>query len=102
MLLAAAVLVPRAPAASVGGVLIVFEPYELGERATGTLTLKTACGLMRIRPRGHRIDTIPRHVAVEMPTAASPGQPLQIHFAATDNDCQRGLRRPRRFRFRLA
>jgi hypothetical protein len=69
-----------------GGVLIVFEPYELGEQATGTLTLKTASGLVRIRLLGHGIDTIPPGVAVETPVAATAGRPLRIRFEATDND----------------
>ena len=68
------------------GVLIVFEPYELGEQATGTLTLKTASGLVRIRLLGHGIDTIPPRVTVETPVAATAGRPLQIRFEATDND----------------
>jgi hypothetical protein len=41
------------------GVLIVFEPYELNEQATGTLTLKTHAGLVHIALRGDGIDTIP-------------------------------------------
>ena len=121
VLLAAALLVPGAPAASIdfgpvelggaahrllrvsaldvsasgagfsatrakGGVLIVFEPYELGEQAIGTLTLKTASGLVRIRLRGHGIDTIPPSVTVETPVTATAGRPLQIRFAASDND----------------
>lgn len=120
-LLAAALLVPSAPVASIdfgpvqlggaashmlrvsaldatasgagfsatrtqGGVLIVFEPYELGEQATGTLTLKTGSGLMHIRLFGHGIDTIPPRVAVQTPKAATAGRPLEIRFDATDND----------------
>jgi hypothetical protein len=69
-----------------GGVLIVFEPYELGEQATGTLTLKTTSGLIRIRLRGHGIDTMPPSVTVETPVAATAGHPLLIRFEATDND----------------
>jgi hypothetical protein len=68
------------------GVLIVFEPYELGEQATGTLTLSTASGLTRIRLLGRGIDTIPPGVTVETPVAATAGRPLQIRFDATDND----------------
>ena len=120
-LLAAALLVPSAPAASIdfgpvqlggaashmlrvsalevtasgagfsatrthGGVLIVFEPYELDEQATGTLTLKTGSGLVQIRLLGHGIDTIPPRVTVETPGAATAGRHLQIRFNATDND----------------
>lgn len=68
------------------GVLIIFEPYELHEEATGTLTLETDAGLVRIALRGHGIDTIPPRVTIETPKAASAGRPLQIHFDATDND----------------
>jgi hypothetical protein len=68
------------------GVLIVFEPYELNEQATGTLTLKTHAGLVHIALRGHGIDTIPPRVTVETPQAAHAGRPLRIHFNATDND----------------
>jgi hypothetical protein len=69
-----------------GGVLIVFEPYELDEEATGTLTLRMRSGLVRIALRGHGIDAIPPSVAVKTPHAARAGRPLTIHFAATDND----------------
>lgn len=72
-----------------GGVLIVFEPYELDERATGTLTLKTHAGLVHIALRGHGIDTIPPRVTVETPQAAYAGRPLAIRFNATDNDLVR-------------
>ena len=68
------------------GVLIVFELYELGEQATGTLKLKTASGFAWIRLLGHGIDTIPSRVAIETPRAATAGRPLQIRFEATDND----------------
>jgi hypothetical protein len=71
------------------GVLIVFEPYELNEQATGTLTLKTHAGLVHIALRGDGIDTIPPRVTVETPQAAHAGHPLQIHFNATDNDLVR-------------
>jgi hypothetical protein len=72
-----------------GGVLIVFEPYELHERATGTLTLRTSSGLVRVRLLGHGIDTIPPRVTVETPAAASADQTLTVHFDATDNDLVR-------------
>jgi hypothetical protein len=68
------------------GVLIVFEPYELDEEATGTLTLTTSSGLVRVKLLGHGIDTIPPSVTVETPRAAAAGHPLTIHFDATDND----------------
>jgi hypothetical protein len=68
------------------GVLIVFEPYELAEQATGKLTLKTGSGVMHVRLLGHGIDTIPPRVAVETPRAATAGHALQIRFNATDND----------------
>ena len=72
-----------------GGVLIVFEPYELDEQATGTLTLKTDAGLMQVALRGHGIDTIPPNVTIETPQAAHVGRRLLIHFDATDNDLVR-------------
>jgi hypothetical protein len=71
------------------GVLIVFEPYELHEQATGTLTLRTAAGVVRIALRGHGIDTIPPVVTVATPRQARAGQRLTIRFAATDNDLVR-------------
>jgi hypothetical protein len=71
------------------GVLIVFEPYELHEQASGTLTLRTAGGVVRIALRGHGIDTIPPVVTVATPRVARTGQVLTIRFAATDNDLVR-------------
>jgi hypothetical protein len=68
------------------GVLIVFEPYELDEEATGALTLRTLSGVVRVKLRGRGIDTVPPSVAVETPRAAGAGRPLTIRFAATDND----------------
>ncbi|MDP9223814.1 MAG: hypothetical protein M3P18_08140 [Actinomycetota bacterium] len=72
-----------------GGVLLVFEPYELHEEATGALTLRLRSGFVRIALRGHGIDTIPPSVSVETPRAAVAGRPLTIRFAATDNDLVR-------------
>jgi len=73
-----------------GGVLIVFEPYELHERATGTLTLVTRSGIVRVALRGHGIDTIPPRVTVETPRrAVTAGRRLTIRFTATDNDLVR-------------
>jgi hypothetical protein len=69
-----------------GGVLIVFEPYDLDAEATGTLVLRMRSGFVRIALRGQGIDTIPPRVAVRTPQAAQAGRPLTIHFAATDND----------------
>jgi hypothetical protein len=69
-----------------GGVLIVFEPYELDEEMTGMLTLRTRSGVVRIALRGRGIDTIPPGVTVTTPRATPAGRPLTIHFAATDND----------------
>jgi hypothetical protein len=69
-----------------GGVLIVFEPYELKERATGVLTLKMRSGFVRIKLRGNGIDTIAPVVTVETPHGATHGRPVTIHFDATDND----------------
>jgi hypothetical protein len=71
------------------GVLIVFEPYELHEQVTGTLTLRTASGIVRVALHGHGIDTIPPVVTVETPRAARVGRSLTIRFAATDNDLVR-------------
>jgi hypothetical protein len=72
-----------------GGVLIVFEPYELHEQAAGTLTLRTASGLVRIALHGHGIDTIAPKVSVETPRFAHAGGTLTIRFSATDNDLVR-------------
>ena len=71
------------------GVLIVFEPYELHEQATGTLTVRTAAGVVRVVLHGHGIDTIPPVVTVETPRAARAGRFMTIRFAATDNDLVR-------------
>ncbi len=71
------------------GVLIVFEPYELGEEAAGTLTLTLASGVEHIALHGHGIDTIAPRVSVETPRSARVGGSLTIHFAATDNDLVR-------------
>jgi hypothetical protein len=68
------------------GVLILFEPYELDEEATGALTLRTRSGVVRIKLRGLGIDTVPPGVEVATPRAARVGRPLTIRFAATDND----------------
>jgi hypothetical protein len=120
-LLAAALLVPAGPAASIdfgpvelgraashvlrvsaldatasgagfsatrirGGVLIVFEPYELDEEARGVLTLRMPSGFVRVALRGRGVDTIPPTVTVTTPHSATAGRPLTIDFAATDND----------------
>ena len=71
------------------GVLIVFEPYELHEEVTGTLTLRLQSGIVRVALHGHGIDTIAPVVSVETPRAARAGRPLTIRFAATDNDLVR-------------
>jgi hypothetical protein len=71
------------------GVLIVFEPYELHEEVTGTLTLKLRSGIVRVALHGHGIDTIAPTVSVETPRAARAGRSLTIRFAATDNDLVR-------------
>jgi len=72
-----------------GGVLVVFEPYERGEVATGTLTLQLRSGRVRIHLHGHGVDTVPPRVSVDTPTSAAAGRQLTIHFAATDNDLVR-------------
>ncbi len=71
------------------GVLIVFEPYELHEGVTGTLTLRTRSGVRHIALHGHGIDTIPPVATIETPRSARVGRPLTIRFAATDNDLVR-------------
>jgi hypothetical protein len=68
------------------GILVVFEPYELGEEVTGTLTLRMRSGLVRIALHGHGIDTVPPAVDVHTPRGAVAGRALTIRFAATDND----------------
>ena len=72
-----------------GGVLIVFEPYELHEQVAGRLTLRTRTGLVRIALGGHGIDTIPPTVSVETPRATRVGRVLMIRFEASDNDLVR-------------
>ena len=72
-----------------GGVLVVFEPYERGEEATGVLTLSMRSGLVRVALRGRGIDTRAPAVTVVTPRTASAGRVLTIHFAATDNDLVR-------------
>jgi len=69
-----------------GGVLIVFEPYELEEEIIGALRLKTRSGVVKVALRGHGIDTIRPSVEVETPRNAVAGRPVTIRFAATDND----------------
>jgi hypothetical protein len=71
------------------GVLVVFEPYEPGEEATGVLTLRMRTGRMRIGLRGRGIDTVRPSVNVDTPRPAVAGRPLTIHFSATDNDLVR-------------
>jgi hypothetical protein len=72
-----------------GGVLIVFEPYELHEEVVGHLTLVTRKGLVRIALHGRGIDTIPPTVMVETPQAARAGRVVTIRFTASDNDLVR-------------
>lgn len=68
------------------GVLVVFEPYEPEEQATGALVLRLHSGLRRIPLRGRGVDTLPPIVTVQADTAARGDRALRIHFAATDND----------------
>ena len=124
MLLAAALLLPAAPPASIdfgsvqlggaasrrlavpalavtasgagfsatriaGGILIVFEPYELHEEADGLLRLRTRAGLVRIALHGRGIDTFSPNVTVATPRGARVGRTLTIRFTATDNDLVR-------------
>jgi hypothetical protein len=72
-----------------GGVLIVFEPYELHEPVAGRLTLRTRTGLVRFALHGRGIDTIPPAVSVETPRRARAGRVLLIRFEASDNDLVR-------------
>jgi hypothetical protein len=69
-----------------GGVLIVFEPYELDEEARDVLRLRMPSGFVRIALRGRGVDTISPTVTVKTPHSATAGRPLTIDFAATDND----------------
>jgi hypothetical protein len=71
------------------GVVVVFEPYELREIATGTLRLRLSSGTVRIALRGRGIDTVPPVVTVETPRTARVGRTLTIRFAASDNDLVR-------------
>jgi hypothetical protein len=124
MLLAAALLLPAAPPASIdfgsvqlggaasrrlavpalavtasgagfsaariaGGVLIVFEPYELHEEVAGRLTLRMQTGLVRIALHGRGIDTLLPAVSVETPHAVRAGRTLTLRFTASDNDLVR-------------
>jgi hypothetical protein len=73
-------------AQSAGGVLVVFEPYELHERADGTLTVRTRSGLVRIALHGRGIDTLRPNVTVATPSGARVGRTLTILFSASDND----------------
>jgi hypothetical protein len=69
-----------------GGILIVFEPYELHEEATGKVTLRTRTGVVLIKLRGRGMDTIRPTVSVATPRG---GRVVTIHFAASDNDLVR-------------
>jgi hypothetical protein len=72
------------------GVLVVFEPYEPGEEATGVLVLRLRSGrLVRVALHGRGIDTKPPSVTVATPQAVRAGRPLVVRFAATDNDLVR-------------
>jgi hypothetical protein len=72
-----------------GGVVVVFEPYELGEEAEGTLAVRTPSRLVRIALRGRGIDTLRPRVTVETPRAAFAGRALTLRFTAVDNDLVR-------------
>jgi hypothetical protein len=74
------------------GVLIVFEPYELHEEVTGTLTLRLRSGVVRVALHGHGVDTIAPTLSVETPRAARVGRALTIRFEASDNDLVRFCR----------
>jgi hypothetical protein len=76
-------------ARTAGGILIVFEPYELREVATGSVRVRTRTGVVRIRLRGHGIDTIRPTVTVSTPHGVRAGSVVTIRFAASDNDLVR-------------
>jgi hypothetical protein len=69
-----------------GGVLVVYEPYELHEISTGLLVLRTASGVRRIALRGHGVDTVRPVVTIETPRGARTGRVLTLRFSASDND----------------
>jgi hypothetical protein len=75
-----------------GGVLIVFEPYELHEQADGLLVVRTRSGLVRLALHGRGIDTLPPNVSVATPRGARAGRILTIQFMASDNDLVRACR----------
>ena len=72
-----------------GGVLVVFEPYELHEQVTGTLTVQTRTGRVRVALHGHGVDTIAPTVSVATPRTVRAGERVTIHFEANDNDLVR-------------
>jgi hypothetical protein len=72
-----------------GGVLVVFEPYELHEVATGMLVLHTASGLRRVELEGRGIDTIRPVVTIETPRGVQAGREVTLRFTASDNDLVR-------------
>jgi len=76
-------------ARTAGGILIVFEPYELHEVVTGSVRVRTRNGVFRIRLRGHGIDTIRPTVTIATPTGVRAGSFVTIRFAASDNDLVR-------------
>lgn len=76
-------------ARTAAGILIVFEPYELREVATGSVRVRTRAGVVRIRLRGRGIDTIRPSVTVATPHAVRAGSIVTIRFEASDNDLVR-------------
>ena len=76
-------------ARTAAGILIVFEPYELREVATGSVRVRTRTGVVRIRLRGRGIDTIRPSVTVATPHAVRAGSIVTIRFEASDNDLVR-------------
>jgi hypothetical protein len=76
-------------ARTAGGILIVFEPYELREPATGSVRVRTRGGVVRIRLRGRGIDTIRPSVTVATPHGVHAGSVVTIRFEASDNDLVR-------------
>ena len=73
-------------AASKGGVLVAYEPYEPGDTETGRLVIRIGSRVVHIPMRGHGIDTIAPALSVTAPRAAGAGRTLVVRFTAADND----------------
>jgi hypothetical protein len=73
-------------AASKGGVLVAYEPYEPDETGTGRLVLRIGSQVVHIPLRGHGIDTIAPALSVAAPRTATAGRTVVVRFTAADND----------------